>query len=451
VATGAGLVAALLFTLMPVVVCMAHEGKPHLPGAVLMLLAVLFAMRHVSTARPGAEHRETVSRATRDFWLMCLCCGAAFGMVLSSLPIFVLIPLVVWLDLRRTAIALPSALARLALGIAVGGLVYLITNPYIVINAVANREVLQSNFGNSLAMYEIARIGEGFVRVLELTIEGAGLPILILGALALLVALLRMGRPKGALAGKPPVAPDTRHSKPSTIGNPQSAIADQPPGAPDTASVLVLAVPAAVFFLQFVLIGAGKPGEYGRFGIFTNTALAIGTAYLLTWGWHGRRRIFRIAAVGVVVAWTGFFGATYLRNFHADATSDGSRTRLASAIAGEVARAPDDRREVALAVRADPAPYALPPIDFSRMGVFLCRSEAQITQAASQHDAILVTPVDEKGSVDWHPSGDAPNGSAGLDQRAGPPRPQERSWLGRLWHRPTPISWANKPFRVEGR
>ncbi|MGB2984524.1 MAG: glycosyltransferase family 39 protein, partial [Phycisphaerae bacterium] len=44
----AGLLAALLFTLMPVVVCMAHEGKPHLPGAVLMLLAVLFAMRHLS-------------------------------------------------------------------------------------------------------------------------------------------------------------------------------------------------------------------------------------------------------------------------------------------------------------------------------------------------------------------------------------------------------------------
>ncbi len=43
----AGVLSALLFTLLPVVVCMAHEGKPHLPGAVLMLMAVLFAMRHV--------------------------------------------------------------------------------------------------------------------------------------------------------------------------------------------------------------------------------------------------------------------------------------------------------------------------------------------------------------------------------------------------------------------
>ncbi len=89
-----GLLAALLFALMPVVVCMAHEGKPHLPGAVLMLAAVLFAMRHLSATqtltepikRNNGEHGQT-SLSTppcggRDFWLMCICCGAALGMVL---------------------------------------------------------------------------------------------------------------------------------------------------------------------------------------------------------------------------------------------------------------------------------------------------------------------------------------------------------------------------------
>ncbi len=40
-------VAALCFMLMPVVVNMAHEAKPHLAGAVLMLLAVLAAARFV--------------------------------------------------------------------------------------------------------------------------------------------------------------------------------------------------------------------------------------------------------------------------------------------------------------------------------------------------------------------------------------------------------------------
>ncbi len=51
----AGLLAALFFALMPVVLCMAHEGKPHLPGAVLMLLAVLLAMRYLSVRAAGAS------------------------------------------------------------------------------------------------------------------------------------------------------------------------------------------------------------------------------------------------------------------------------------------------------------------------------------------------------------------------------------------------------------
>ena len=47
----AGLVAALLFVMLPVVVCMSHEGKPHLPGAALMLLAVWFAMQYADASR----------------------------------------------------------------------------------------------------------------------------------------------------------------------------------------------------------------------------------------------------------------------------------------------------------------------------------------------------------------------------------------------------------------
>ncbi len=101
----AGLIAALVFTLMPVVICMSHEGKPHLPGAVLMLLAVLFAMRHLAArvTAPGEPSQDSTgtddsssggARGDRNWWLMCICCGAALGMVLSSLPIFVLIPLV---------------------------------------------------------------------------------------------------------------------------------------------------------------------------------------------------------------------------------------------------------------------------------------------------------------------------------------------------------------------
>ncbi|MCH7994178.1 MAG: glycosyltransferase family 39 protein, partial [Planctomycetes bacterium] len=208
-----GLLAALLFTLMPVVVCMAHEGKPHLPGAVLMLAAVLFAMRHLSahatasalpraagfSPRDGSDARGAADvsprrqepSVQRDWWLMCVCCGAALGMVLSSWPIFVLIPLVAWLDERgrgiharkhlpfshagstalgdasrdeklheskpATYIRWSSMMTRTTGGAAVGLFVYLVANPYILINAVSNRGLLASNFGNSLAMYQISR------------------------------------------------------------------------------------------------------------------------------------------------------------------------------------------------------------------------------------------------------------------------------------------------------
>ena len=78
--SSAGLLAGVWFAFLPVVVCMSHEAKPHLPGAVLMLLAVLAAMRYVGSGR------------ARDRWCLALACGAALGMLLSSLPIFILIP-----------------------------------------------------------------------------------------------------------------------------------------------------------------------------------------------------------------------------------------------------------------------------------------------------------------------------------------------------------------------
>ena len=89
-------------------------------------------------------------------------------------------------------------------------------------------------------MYDAARIAEGFLRVLQLTVEGATLPILIVGVAALVAAM-----------------------------NGRNTLA------------LPLVVTAGIFFVQFVMIGAGKPGEYGRFGIFPNTALAIGAACLV--------------------------------------------------------------------------------------------------------------------------------------------------------------------------
>ena len=412
-----GLLAAALFTLLPVVVCMSHEAKPHLPGAVLMLAAVWQAMRYVEGGR------------RRDWIGLCVACGAAFGMVLSALPIFVLIPLAEWMRRRqgeksrsrkveeskcrnRTGEApanppslstqhsalstscvarreprLPPAWRRGIVGVGLGLAVYLVTNPYVAINAVANRAVLQSNLRNSTAMYEIGRVGEGLVRVVELTIEGATLPVLVLGAAGLCV-----------LAGR-------RESMP-------------------------LVVPAVVVFVQFVLLGAGKPAEYGRFGVFCNAALAIGTACLVgrcgvdTAG--GRRPGVRgIAAAGLIVLCTGYFGAGYLHNFRQDAQADNTRSQFGPELDRCVTRDPRDGRPV-VCVLADPAPYGLPPMNFAQVHLWRYPS-----LAAYQADprGVLVLPAD-----------------------ANPPRGPQSAGLtccGGTGAAPfSPISWANKPMVI---
>ena len=463
-----GLIAALLFTLMPVVVCMAHEGKPHLPGAVLMLLAVLLAMRHLrlnvdpGEGQRGQDRRKSPGTSeqvvipapapSRDWWLMCVCCGAAFGVVLSSWPIFVLIPLVALLDWRRTA-RLPDTTKDVAAegqgqaaghlespdrdrfgaaeyggqrglkpaarsrngggigtaawqtiaGVAVGVGVYLVVNPYILINAFSNRAVLRSNFGNSLAMYEISRIGQGLRDVLASTIEGATLPILVLGVIALIAAMARKNT-----------------------------------------AITPLAASAAVFFLQFVLIGADKPTEYGRFGVFANTALAIGTACIIGRRWSRSRSVLNAVPVVLVLLWVGIAGAAYLANFRADAASRGSRSRIAEV--AQAMRSSDDSHAVALcnlAVFGEPAPYCCPPLDFSTTEIRLYRSFAQFADDARRESAVLLYPFDRRGRFEQTDTAR----QLGLTAPAGS---FETKSIGRRLYE-TEISWANKPFFVGDR
>lgn len=394
----AAALAALLFALLPVVVCMSHEGKPHLPGAVLMLAAVWLTMRYVASGRRA------------DWMCMSAACGAAFGMVLSSLPIFVLIPLAEWLRWRRTDGDRPSArsaIHRTAAGACIGAAVYVVTNPYILINLFINREVLRSNFGNSLAMYEVSRLGEGFLRVLELTAEGASWPVLVLGAAAAVAALLRRRR-----------------------------------------DALPLVVPAWLIGLQFVLLGAGKPAEYGRFGVFVNAALAIATACLVAGsgvssgrspessttdgratapevgarrgGQRGVQSIRRLLVVGVI-GWAAYGGWGYLANFVADTGSAALSTRTAVAFRlAEVGPA--------IGVLAEPAPYGCPPLHFAGSAVRLYDS---VDAWRADPTRVLVTAHD--GPTWFGPR---------------PPEPAGVQWLDVTPSVVSPISWANKPFRL---
>jgi hypothetical protein len=323
-------------------------------------------------------------------------------MVLSSWPICVLIPLVAWIhtDLpestpRKGGGKGRYAAARAAKGLLLAIAVYFVTNPYVLINAFANRDVLRSNFGNSLAMYQFTRIGEGFVRVLELTVEGATLPVLVLGLIALVAAL----------------AQKRRRTDPT---------------------VWVLVVPAAVFFLQFVAIGAGKPAEYGRFGIFPNAALAIGAACVLNARFLFVHWFLRWMFPAFAVAWVAAFGGGYLRNFHADTTDHASRILLADQIAARAAKATGADAEPVVVVFAEPAPYCCPPLNFAEHELIMERSAEQIMRAYPRQKWIAFHSID-----------------------AGMPRVTDVAALllreiG-VWEgldRATPISWANKPFEV---
>ena len=224
-------------------------------------------------------------------------------------------------------------------------------------------------FGNSLAMYDMSAVYDGLLRVLELTIEGATLPVLVLGVVALIAALAR-GR----------------------------------------GVVILLAVAAGVFFVQFVLIGAGKPAEYGRFGVFPNTAFAIGTACLLTHGIAILGRAITLLATVAVVAWGAYCGGVYISNFQTDCSADNSRTALAE----QLSKASEG---FGVAVLADPAPYGCPPMDFSATNVMLVRAGHEWVRGLSEGRFVLIEPTDRP--VSSISTGASPS---------------------------TPISWANKSF-----
>ena len=380
--------AAFLYTLLPVTVCMAHEGKPHLPGAVLMLLAVWFALRHLDQS-VVSRAEDQVQRVRRNWWLACICCGAAFGMVLSSWPIFVLIPLVALIELRRKRTTLVGAIGWTVLGGMLGVVVYLISNPYILINVFVNREVLASNFGNSLAMYQIDRLVAGFVRVWQLTVEGTTLPIVLLGICALFGGWVRRAR-----------------------------------------NVSPVIVPALVFFLQFALIGAGKPAEYGRFGIFTNTCLAVGSACLLAWAFRdGMRKVTRAVVILMVTVTTALGGGRYLYGFCADAWGYGQRAKLAE----WSARYPD----LPVLLFAEPAPYGCPPLRFDERPVLLCASVEQAVAYACSHEVVILRAVDSRQEDAWDQL---------LGGRTVPSRCVAYATFAESPLAESSISWANKPF-----
>jgi hypothetical protein len=392
--SAAGLWSATLFVLLPVVTAMSHEAKPHLPGAVLMLAAVWATLRALDLQR------------RRDWVALYVLCGAAAGMVLSAAPIVLLIPLTLGIRAYRLrdrdrrsrgecARAIPGygfmALRAACGGCAIAVIAYFATNPFVFINLFNNREVLRSNFGNSLNMYAVGRIGEGLLRVADLTLAGATWPVVACGLVALAFAVRRR-----------------------------------------LANDWLLIAPAAVLALQFVLLGAGKPDEYGRFGVFYEAALAIGCGAVVA-KLAERMRVPGALLAALTVLMCLWQSGGYFWSFRADATGAGSRDQAAA----RLAQAPDGTA----AVVTEPAPYSCPPLDFGRRQVILYRRGPQSSATDGIHDwlddvessaDVLLAVVDDPATV---------TGLAASSPGVVVEVFENRSrWLPRAR-----LSWANKP------
>jgi hypothetical protein len=405
------------FIFMPVVVDMAHEAKPHLPGMVLILLAILAGDNYLRTQR------------TKWIWITGMLCGASAGMVLWGIIGLVLLPVIAWLAKRPVAILH---------GLAAAIVVYAATNPYVIFHLFHDPSVLRSNLGNTSAMYQLGRPDRAIWNAFQLIVAGCGLVVVITGLIGTILFFQRQKQP--------PVAPSHSVSSPSpcTQGEGRggglqvapSPIADQKkpspylsPGVPraGTNAGILLFAAAVATLIPFTFMAAGKPGEYARFALLPDAALAIAAT---SWPAFLKSRVLRAGLSIFIAAGTICYGIPYLVGFIRDSRGFNDTSR--QIVAEEINRTLISWRQLPamypttpslqtrkwiLGVYSDPAPYCLPPVDLDRWTIV--RLPRNYDEANGRYAADLIVRPDE--SLDpWLP--------------------------GR-----TPISWANKHFDlIEG-
>ena len=302
-------IAVVCVACTPVFITAVLEAKPHLPSACLILWATLSALRYFARGRRS------------DLLRMGLQAGYAFGLVLTGVLAALLWPTVL---LARPAAQRGRLLRPLVLAGGVALAVYVATNPYIPYNWLANRAALTSNISNSTAMYrdQIRRTPEGIVRTGQLLIESAGVGVAVAG-LAGLGWLLRR-RPR-----------ETVIAAASGLG------------------MLVLAA----------LLAAGKPAEFARFLILPVLLLCVATACVLA---AAARRHVLIGIAATIVVLAALRTPAYVRAFIVDARGDNESRLLAGRYLAGHAAATD-----AIGLLQEPAPYAVPPLDFAHRQVLL--------------------------------------------------------------------------------
>jgi hypothetical protein len=376
--------AGACFALMPVVINGAHEVKPHLAGAVLVLLSVLAAVKYVQTG------------VTPWCIVTGILCGLAFGMVLTAIVAFAVIPTMAFL--RRE-----SWRRRILITIAAGGVglaTYCITNPYAVIGILNPKSTLRTNLGNlrqAGALFGRANDRGAIANAALLISEGASPPLAVFGAAGVFLACLAAAR------------------------RPRAQVPAKAPTSRATVAIL-LAAPATLAFIQFFATAAGKPGEFGRFAILPDTALLLAAVALARAATSYRPNLEPLAA-GFLVLLTAIFGASYLLAFSEDVnrmTTSSSRMEAARQLAALPPRAKT------LGMYAEPAPYSLPPVDLTRWQLLLLPSH----DSTASPD-VIVRAIDSQSEA----TSDNPKYHRLYISGA-------RPWL------PARISWADKPFEI---
>ncbi len=154
-----GLIAAACYAIIPAINIAAHEGKPHLPGAVLAMVAMVLADTYLRTA------------SRRHLLLAGLAAGAATGMVVTMAVSTVVLPIAWWLrheECRglkacgpdrlasaRFRRAVSPRLSELAASIALAAGVFVVTNPFVLFNI----DAVSANAGNTAGHYGISQTG----------------------------------------------------------------------------------------------------------------------------------------------------------------------------------------------------------------------------------------------------------------------------------------------------
>ena len=383
-ATAAG---ALCYIGMPAVVNAAHEAKPHLAGAVLMLLAVLNAACYVERGRG---------------WLgAALLCGAAIGMVPSAVPVVLVIPLMFllrrWVPSAeasaspdesgaapRSARGLRGIVGPLSVASAVVLAMFVLTNPFVAINLIRNPAVLRSNVGNSAAFYAPALNGTGLLNASLLIGQGTSFLLAaagMVGAIALGVRAWRARRSGG-----------------------EDEVRRRSTG-------LLLAAPALTVAGVFVVLAGNQPADYARFALpFDLFLLVEAVVAVATFGprdWRG------VACYAGLVVSTGYMGHLYVQGFMRDSSPNTTRMKAAAQIRQMLP--PGDAM---LITPIEPAPWSMPPADLFRW-------------------TIVVEPRSANGSI--------PDGIVEVRPMDVPPGPG--SSVAKLLTS-TPISWASKSFQV---